>query len=346
MLSDIAKSLGAGLRIVALVALASAPAAASTPEHLDLPNGIHATVYDADYLASRLTTLDGEPAIQLDDGRYLPVVTDISDPSIANKGDGSFHPFPLADVETTLRAIQSPADRITLRVYVLPYPRADILVSSTSGADMFLSPQVLPVDPSMVAYIVSHEMGHVFHNRFMPDGSAAWTEYRRLRGIDDPTRFYDTASHAYRPKEIFAEDFRVLFGDPAGRTDGRVENPDIAPPETVAGLPAFYERMGAGAGMKTPAIVASSYPNPFNPETRIRVTVPETLVEQGAPVSVRVFSVTGALVRNLYSGTASGDFAVAWDGRDGNGNPVASSTYYAAIQVGPARQTVKLLLLK
>jgi hypothetical protein len=335
-----------GLLIAASAGAWAAPAPAATPEHIDLPNGIHATIYDADYLAARLTTLGGAPAIQLDDGRYVPVITDIANPAIANKGDGQFHAFPTQDVVTTLRAISNPADRITVRIYELPFPRPNILVSSTSGADMFLSPQVLDVDPMVTAYIVSHEMGHVFHNRFMPDGGAAWANYERLRGIDDPNRFFDTASHAYRPKEIFAEDFRVLFGAPLGRMDGRVENPEIALPASVNGLDAFYASVASGASAKTPAIVASSYPNPFNPSTEIRVVVPQELVQQSAPVSIRVFSVTGALVKDLYSGSAVGDFVARWDGTDRNGNPVASSTYYAAIQVGSARETVKLLLLK
>ena len=54
-----------------------------------------------------------------------------------------------------------------------------VLVSSTSGAELFLSPHVLDIDPSVAAYIIAHELGHAFHNRFMPDGSPAWDEYRR-----------------------------------------------------------------------------------------------------------------------------------------------------------------------
>ena len=50
----------------------------SLPAHaagtrMTLANGLSLTVYDADYLATRVGTLDGSPAIRLDDGRYLPV---------------------------------------------------------------------------------------------------------------------------------------------------------------------------------------------------------------------------------------------------------------------------------
>jgi hypothetical protein len=312
-----------------------------------MPNGLSVTVYDADYLASRLTTLSGDPAIRLDDGRYVPVITDINDPSIWNKGDGAFHPFTMDAAESALRELDHPAMQLAIKVYLLPFPRRNILVSSTSGGDVFLSPHVLDIDPTVAAYIVAHEVGHVFHNRYMPDGSSVWDEYRRLRGIDDPSRFSDTAGHAYRPKEILAEDFRVLFGGEDARLDGRVENVEIALPEAVPGLESFLVRVArTTTAARGPAIAATSYPNPFNPDTEIRVTMPTELVDYNAPVAVRIYSVTGALVKDLYSGRASGDFVVRWDGTDRNGRSVASATYFAAVQVGDARETVRLLLLK
>ncbi|HEX5132074.1 MAG TPA: FlgD immunoglobulin-like domain containing protein [Candidatus Krumholzibacteria bacterium] len=331
---------------VATVSLAAVDRAeASSPRHMELANGLSVTIYDAEYLTDRLTTLAGDPAIQLDDGRYLPVITDINDPSIYNKGDGQFHPFTDALVSESLREIDHPSLRLSVRVYLLPYPRRNLLVSATSGKDVFLSPHVLDIDPAVAAYIVTHEIGHVFHNRYMPDGSAAWGEYRRIRGIDD-ARFSDTASHAYRPKEIFAEDFRVLFGGSDARTDGRVENIEVASPGSVSGLENFFVRVARGTAERGPAIAATSYPNPFNPDTEIRVTMPSELADMAEPVSVKIYAVNGALVRDLYAGRASGDFVVRWDGTDRAGNPVASSTYYAAVQVGDARETVKLLLLK
>jgi len=324
-----------------------APAAlAGAPSTLSLANGITAAVYDAAYLSERLTTLDGAPAIRLDDGRYLPVTIDINDPSIHNKGDGSFHPFPVEMVEDALAAINLPGMRVDVRIYVLPYPRRNLLVSSTSGNEIFLSPHVLDIEAAVGAYIIAHEVGHAFHNRFMPEGSTRWSEYRRVRGIEDASRFHDAASHAYRPREIFAEDFRVLFGGSLAAYDGRVENVELASPATVDGLESFYTRVAGMEVVRASRIVATGYPNPFNPETEIRVAVPDVFRDSDARVSVAVYSVTGALVRELYTGRATGDFVVRWDGRDRRGEPVASSTYYARVVVGDERETLKLTLLK
>jgi hypothetical protein len=71
----------------------------------------------------------------------------------------------------------------------------------------------------------------------------SWNEYRRIRGITDESRFNELASHAYRPREIFAEDFRVLFGGAAAYFGGSIENPEIARPESVAGLENFFARV-------------------------------------------------------------------------------------------------------
>ena len=328
--------------VVALVALGGT-AMASTAR-LEYGNGVAATVYSADYLASRLTTSQGSPAIALPDGRLIPVVTDINDASIYNKGDGRFHPFTTELVDRALNSVSHPRLPLDARIYLLPYPRRGVLTSSTSGNEIFLSPHVLDIDADVAAYIIAHELGHVFHNRYLPSGSSLWQEYRAVRGITDESTFNDNGPHAYRPREIFAEDFRVLFGGEDAYFGGRIENTSIREPESVAGLKSFYL---AAANVRPDArLDATCAPNPFNPSTQIRITVPVDGSEGSTRVSVRIYSVTGALVRDLYDGNASGDLAVQWDGADNRGATVASATYYAQISMKGERQTLKLVLLK
>ena len=328
---------------VLLVPVTELPASAA-PVHFNYPNGLSVTVFPSEDLASRLTTYLGSPAIQLPDGRLIPVVTDIADPSIYNRGDGHFHPFTPALLDHALSEISHPDLHMDATIYLLPYPRRGVLVSSTTGNEMFLSPGVLDIETAVASFTVAHELGHVFHNRFMPAGSRRWRDYRALRGISDETRFNDFAAHAYRPHEIFAEDFRVLFGGPDAYFAGHVENTSIGEPATIAGLSAFYTRVTRDDPRQT--IAATSSPNPFNPETEIRVTMPADASGVEDPVSVRVYSVTGALVRALYDGAATGDFAVRWDGTDRSGVHVASGTYYAQIRVGGDSRTLKLVMLK
>jgi hypothetical protein len=222
---------------------AESQAAVSGIERFTLANGLSVTIYSADHLLEELTTVDGEPAIRLDDERVIPVLTDIADPSIVNKGDGRFHPFPLELVVSSLEALEHPSMGVSVTIYLLPFPRRGVMASSTVGAEVFLSPHVLPIDRTSAAYIIAHEMGHAFHNAFLGEDSEKWERYRRLRGIGDESRFSADASHPYRPQEIFAEDFRVLFGGPDAHFGGHVENPELPNPAFVRGLSYFFTRV-------------------------------------------------------------------------------------------------------
>lgn len=320
---------------------------ARAPSRHLLVNGLDVTVYDADNLSARLTTLNDSPAIALGAGRYLSVITDIEDSAISNKGDGTFHPFDEEAVLSILSEVSHPHLRIPVTVYLLPYPRRNVLVSSTSGSEIFLSPHVLDISAAVAAYIVTHELGHVLHNRYLSDGTAGWGEYRRVRGIEDTYKYSESAPHANRPKEIFAEDFRVLFGGPDATWGGQIENQELPGPTLVAGLDSFFRELGGSRTYARDLVAATSFPNPFNPETEIRVVVPDDVRAGGRNVSVRIYDVTGALVRDLYSGAPSSDeLRVRWDGTDGRGNQVASAQYFAQIRAGDRKTTLKLIMLK
>jgi hypothetical protein len=299
----------------------------SAPERIVLANGLIVNLYTSEVLRGRMVTLDDTPILQLDNHRYLEVITEIDDPGIYNQGDGSFHPFQRDPVVEALSAIAHPNVRFELTVYLLPFPRRNILVSSTSGREVFLSPHVLDIQPGVGAYIVTHELGHVFHNCHVQDGSHLWNEYRRLRGITDTSRYNDSASHAYRPHEIFAEDFRVLFGGVLAAYGGHIENPALDSPVSVAGLDPFMRSLGGTPFEREPEVMASSFPNPFNPSTRIHVSVPAQVADGGAPV-------------------AAGDLDLVWDGTDRRGSAVASANYFALVRAGDERRTLKLVLLK
>jgi len=72
-------------------------------------------------------------------------------------------------------------------------------------------------------------------------------------------------------------------------------------------------------------ILASAYPNPFNPETAIAYTV-----KGAGPVTLRIFSIDGRLVRTLKQdeATVAGTHEVMWNGSDDNGQQVSSGIYF------------------
>ncbi len=89
-----------------------------------------------------------------------------------------------------------------------------------------------------------------------------------------------------------------------------------------------------------------NYPNPFNPETWI----PYYLAED-AHVTITIYNVRGKPVHMIDLGLASAaayiskEKASYWDGRNGQGESVASGVYYM-IQASKFSTTKKLVVLK
>jgi len=100
-------------------------------------------------------------------------------------------------------------------------------------------------------------------------------------------------------------------------------------PLTVGGNPAAF-RLG------------QNFPNPFRGETMIPYDLPAS-----GQVSLKIFDITGKLVKTLVDGQELAGFhAATWDGRNHAGRSVASGIYYYRLS-GPERQaTMKMLVIE
>jgi hypothetical protein len=87
----------------------------------------------------------------------------------------------------------------------------------------------------------------------------------------------------------------------------------------------------------------ANYPNPFNPTTTIAFTLP-----LDKAVSVRVFDVTGRLVRTLVDNQLynAGTYEGVWDGTSDAGNTVASGSYLYTLEYGNFRQSKTMVMIK
>jgi flagellar hook assembly protein FlgD len=64
-------------------------------------------------------------------------------------------------------------------------------------------------------------------------------------------------------------------------------------------------------------------------------------------VTLRVYDVSGRLVRTLIHGTVpAGRNTVAWDGRDGEGQRLSSGVYFYRLETADRSLTKKSLLLR
>jgi hypothetical protein len=88
--------------------------------------------------------------------------------------------------------------------------------------------------------------------------------------------------------------------------------------------------------------LSQNAPNPFNPSTTIRFTLPAS-----ERVGLAIYSASGALVRMLVDETRDrGPHNVTWDGRDSAGNPVGSGVYFYRLTAGKFSDSRKMVLLK
>jgi hypothetical protein len=88
--------------------------------------------------------------------------------------------------------------------------------------------------------------------------------------------------------------------------------------------------------------IIEAYPNPFNPETRIRFTLaaPEA-------VNLTIYNLAGQRVRTLAAESfAAGEHSLVWDGRTDANTPVGTGLYLCRMTTSHTVSTKSLLLLK
>jgi hypothetical protein len=88
--------------------------------------------------------------------------------------------------------------------------------------------------------------------------------------------------------------------------------------------------------------LGNNFPNPFNPETTIPVSLP-----RAGEIRLIVYNILGEEVRTLYAGSLEpGRYWFKWDGRSERGNSVASGVYFVRLSAAGVSFVQKMSLLK
>ncbi len=130
--------------------------------------------------------------------------------------------------------------------------------------------------------------------------------------------------------------------------EGLSINGDVAPENTSGGpitVPANYIRSSVTQIREAKATAAFNYPNPFNPR---RQSTTISFYNSGTKATVKIYTITGKLVRDLTKDTpqTSGSVEVQWDGKNGRGKVVRNGVYVAVITAGGTRMMVKIAVVK
>jgi flagellar hook assembly protein FlgD len=86
-----------------------------------------------------------------------------------------------------------------------------------------------------------------------------------------------------------------------------------------------------------------SYPNPFNPSTRISFDLPRP-----ERVTLKIYDLTGRLVRVLVDEDSlpAGRHEATWQGRDDHGRKVAAGVYLYRLEAGTYQHSRSMTLVK
>lgn len=109
---------------------------------------------------------------------------------------------------------------------------------------------------------------------------------------------------------------------------------------------------GGGAGQKPIAEAWQAsrtradvvvFPNPFNPDVNVAFRVERTAV-----TSARIYNALGQEVRQLYAPQSlpPGHYQLVWDGRDADGQVMASGRYILRVAIGAAVHSYQLALVR
>lgn len=178
----------------------------------------------------------------------------------------------------------------------------------TAGVELWWT-KASDADGDPVTYTV-----HVFAD----DGVIA------IDGIEDTTYVYNRSSAS--PLSQFR--WTICCSDHEFTTSS---------PDTFAVLSAR-----AGFGIPVAPALHQNYPNPFNPATTIRYDL-----DRDGQVSLKIFNVLGQEVRDLVNESRpAGFWAVEWDGRNDNGDPVGSGVYLYRLETPSHTQARKLVIVR
>jgi hypothetical protein len=164
--------------------------------------------------------------------------------------------------------------------------------------------------------------GQDFYRRYFGGTSNRWGNYNGI-ALSEPDE------HDFWIFNQYAGPQGTIVGSDSGRWKTRLGRFRI---KTVTGVaPRIPE-----------STLLPNLPNPFNPSTTIRFTL-----AQSGLAKVVIYDSAGRHIRTLLDGVrAKGNHELVWDGRDDQGQPVASGIYLSRLRTGSTDQARKMVLIK
>jgi len=175
---------------------------------------------------------------------------------------------------------------------------------------------------------------------FFPDTVRIVTE-DKLYGSDENVNTRATIDFDAAGNIVLTENANehIFFCSPPGQ--GVTNSFTTTSPDTFTAAPTTGIDPSA-ASLANSYRLDANYPNPFNPSTTIKYH----LAKSGY-TTLKIFNTLGKEVRTLLEKQqTSGEYSIAWDGKDNRGSAVASGIYILELRSGQYQQSRRMTLLK
>ena len=146
-----------------------------------------------------------------------------------------------------------------------------------------------------------------------------------------------------------SEGSQVLTGDVNGDGDTDLVVLGTSSASDLGGVSVFINQgtpataVASETATPTAFALGANYPNPFNPTTTIPLAVPVGAKD----VDLTIYNVLGQPMRQVWTGPLpAGEHELTWDGRDAQGQPVATGVYMYRVQVDEQTRTRKMVKLE
>jgi uncharacterized protein (TIGR02145 family) len=104
----------------------------------------------------------------------------------------------------------------------------------------------------------------------------------------------------------------------------------------------FLENQNDNDAGKYEFALLGNYPNPFNPTTQIKFSLPDD-----GFVTLKIFNVTGQLVKTLVNENMTpGNHTIEWNATNDLGNNLPTGIYFYRLQAGSLVKTSKMIYMK
>lgn len=164
-----------------------------------------------------------------------------------------------------------------------------------------------------------------------------WIELLRLSGETYELSTY-TPQMIEIPEFAFEQDFKIQFKTECDYSSDEWFIDDVfLTDSTSTGMEEYVDY-----AIPNTFHLYQNYPNPFNPTTSIKYDIPKL-----CSVKLQIYNALGKHIQTLLDGRKpAGSYIVQWNGKDMNGDSVASGLYFYRIIANDFVKVRKLMLLK